>query len=181
LGKIVIDLIFETRRLLLKPILESDLNPLHSIFINPYVRKYLCDDNVFSLQQVEEMLMENQKLFNEQKFGLWLIQTKETEIIGFVGLWYFFDQEQPQLIYALLPEATKKGYATEAASKILEYCFNKLGYKYVLASCDRPNFDSRKVAQRIGMKQVEEKLVNDKPLLFFKIEDSNKTMDDYIK
>ncbi|NJS16396.1 MAG: GNAT family N-acetyltransferase [Nostocaceae cyanobacterium CSU_2_110] len=67
-----------------------------------------------------------------QKFGLWFIQTKdEKEIIGFVGLWYFFDESQPQLVYALLPEATKKGYATEAANKILEYCFNQLGYQYV--------------------------------------------------
>ena len=176
------DLIFETPRLLLKPILESDLNILHSIFVNPYVRKYLCDDNIFSLTQVEEMLVESQKLFNEQKFGLWLIETKnEREVIGFVGLWYFFDEKQPQLIYALLPEATKKGYATEAAIKIVEYCFNQLGYQYVLASCDRPNVDSMKVAQRIGMKQVEEKLVDDKPLLFFKIEDSNKIMEDCIK
>ncbi|MEA5595971.1 GNAT family N-acetyltransferase [Rivularia sp. UHCC 0363] len=164
------DLTFETQRLLLKPILESDLNTLHGILIDPYVRKYLCDDQILSLQKVEEMLVESQKLFNEQKLGLWLIQTKNEEIIGFVGLWYFFDEKQPQLVYALLPEATKKGYATEAATKILEYCFNTLGYHHLLASCDHPNVDSRKVAQRIGMKQVEEKLVDDKPLLFFKVE-----------
>jgi len=161
----------ETQRLRLKPILKTDLNTLHNIFVNPHVRKYLCDDNIWSVQQVEEMLIENQKLFDQQKFGLWFIETKnQQEIIGFVGLWYFFDQQQPQLVYALLPEATKKGYATEAATKILEYSFNQLGYQYLNASCDRPNIDSVKLAQRIGMKQVEEKLVNDKPLLFFQVE-----------
>jgi len=51
-------------------------------------------------------------------------------------LWYFFDEKQPQLVYALLPEATK-GYATEANQNI-EYCFNELGYQYLLASCDKP-------------------------------------------
>jgi [ribosomal protein S5]-alanine N-acetyltransferase len=167
----VMDWVLETERLLLKPILESDLNTLHSIFINPYVRKYLCDDNIFSLKQVEEMLRESQNLFNENKFGLWFIETSnEKEIIGFVGLWYFFDEAQPQLVYALLPEATKKGYATEAAIKILEYSFDELGYQYLFASCDRPNLESRKVAERIGMREVEEKIVNDKPLLFFKVE-----------
>jgi [ribosomal protein S5]-alanine N-acetyltransferase len=164
-------LIFETHRLLLKPILESDLNTLHSIFINPYVRKYLCDDKVLSLQQVEEMLIESQKLFDERRFGLWFIETKdEKEIIGFVGLWYFFDEEQPQLAYALLPEATKKGYATEAATRILEYCFNELGYQYLLTSCDKPNLESRKLAERIGMREVEERIVNGNPLLFFRVE-----------
>lgn len=164
-------LVLETQRLLLKPILESDLNALHSIFINPYIRKYLCDDQIFSLQQVEEMLLENQKLFEEEKIGLWFIETKdEQKIIGFVGLWYFCGEKQPQLAYALLPEATKKGYATEAATKILEYCFNELGYQYLLASCDQPNIESRKVAQRIGMREVEEKIVNGNPLLFFRVE-----------
>jgi len=48
------EFMFETQRLLLKPILESELNALHNIFIDPYVRKYLCDNKVWSLQQVEK-------------------------------------------------------------------------------------------------------------------------------
>lgn len=165
------NIILETQRLVLKPILESDSNTFYQIFTDPFVRKYLCDDRIFSQQQVEEMLLENKKQFEEQEFGLWFIGVKsEKEIIGFVGLWYFFEEEQPQLIYALLPKATKKGYATEAATKILEYGFEKLGYKYLLVSCDRPNIDSQKVATRLGMKQVEEKMVNGNPILFFRID-----------
>ncbi len=123
------ELQLESQRLLLKPILHTQLHTLHSIFIDPYVRKYLCNDRIFSLQQVEEILLESQRLFNEQKFGLWFIETKgEQKIIGFAGLWYFFAENQPQLAYALLPEATKKGYATEASTCILEYCFNELDY-----------------------------------------------------
>lgn len=164
-------LILETQRLLLRPILESELSTLHAIFIEPYVRKYLCDGKIFSLQQVEEMRTESQKNFEEKRFGLWFVETKsEKEIIGFVGLWYFFDEKQPQLVYALLPKATKKGYASEAATKILEYCFNELGYQYLLASCDQPNIESQKVAERIGMRKVDEKIVDDKPLVFFKVE-----------
>jgi len=164
-------LILETQRLLLKPILESELSTLHAIFIDSYVRKYLCDGKILPLQQVEEMLTESQKNFKEKRFGLWFVETKsEKEIIGFVGLWDFFDEKQPQLVYALLPKATKKGYASEAATKILEYCFNELGYQYLLASCDQPNIESQKVAERIGMRKVDEKIVNGNPLVFFKVE-----------
>ena len=163
--------LLESQRLLLKPILESKLNILHNIFIDPYVRRYLCDDRICSRQQVEEMLLESQKLFNEQRFRLWFLETKgEQHIIGIVGLWYFFSEKQPQLIYALLPEAVKKGYATEASNRIIEYCFKNLGYEYLLASCDKPNLESQKVAQSIGMKEIEEKIVDNKPILFFKIE-----------
>jgi [ribosomal protein S5]-alanine N-acetyltransferase len=116
------------------------------------------------------------KHFEEEKFGLWCIQLKgESEVIGFVGLWYFFEEKQPQLIYALLPEALKQGYATEAATRIIEYSFDELGYASLLASCDpcgiceaaRPNIESQKVAQRLGMRKVEEKTVDGNPIVFF--------------
>ncbi len=165
------ELRLESQRLLLQPILNSQLDILHNIFIDPHVRRYLFDDRIFSRQQVEEMLLESQKLFNEQRFGLWFIETKGRQnIIGLVGLWYLFSEKQPQLVYALLPEATKKGYAIEASNRILEYCFNNLGYQYLSASCDKPNLDSQRVTQRIGMKEIEEKIIDDKPILFFKIE-----------
>ena len=164
-------LILETSRLKLKPILESELNIFHGILIDPYVRRYLCDDKIFSRQQTAEMLQENQKLFQKQKLGLWFIETKnKIEIIGFVGLWYFFNENQPQLAYALLPHQTKQGYATEAAGKILEYSFDELNYNYVLASCDAPNIESQQVAKRLGMKQIEERIIDGNTTLFFRID-----------
>ncbi|BAC89912.1 GNAT family N-acetyltransferase [Gloeobacter violaceus] len=166
-------MIFETQRLVLKPILESELSTLHRIFTDSHVRRYLCDEEIFSLQQVEEMLKQSKKHFEEERFGLWFIKlNSESEAIGFIGLWYFFDEEQPQLIYALLPKALKKGYATEAAAKILEYCFDELGYEYVVASCDQRNLGSQKVAQRLGMRKMAEKIVRGSPILFFRIEKS---------
>ncbi|MBE9178757.1 GNAT family N-acetyltransferase [Oculatella sp. LEGE 06141] len=166
-------LVFETQRLRLNPITMDGLDTLHRIFVDPFVRKYLCDDEIFSSQQVEEMLLENQTRFEAEKFGLWFIETKaEQEIIGFVGLWYFFDEDQPQLIYALLPTATQKGYATEAATQILDYWFNELNHAYLVASSDKPNLESHKVAERLGMKQVEEKMIDGKPVLFFRVEKS---------
>jgi [ribosomal protein S5]-alanine N-acetyltransferase len=83
-----------------------------------------------------------------------------------------FHEEQPQLIYALLPKALKKGYATEAANKIIEYSFDELGYEYLVASCDQPNIESQKVAERLGMMKIEEKNVNGSPTVFFRLEKS---------
>jgi ribosomal-protein-alanine N-acetyltransferase len=162
--------ILETPRLVLKPILDNEINTLHTILTDSYVRRYLCDDKILSWQQVEEMVVKSKKHFEEEKFGLWFIETNsEKEVIGFAGLWYFFGEKQPQLAYALLPKATKKGYATEAATKILEYGFYELGYQYLVASCDKPNLESQKVAERIGMRLVDEKIINGNPTVFFRI------------
>ena len=164
-------MILETERLILQPIVENDLNTLHAIFTDSYVRRYLCDDQIWSLDPVEEMLEQNTKLFAEKKFGLWFIETKsDRAIMGFVGLWYFFEEAQPQLVYALLPKALKKGYATEASTKILEYGFDEPDFDYLVASCDRPNIESQKVVARLGMRQVEERIVNENPILFFRID-----------
>ena len=59
-------MILETDRLILKPIVESDLNTLYQMFTNFYVRRYLCDGEIFSLQQVEEMIEQNTTLFAEK-------------------------------------------------------------------------------------------------------------------
>ncbi|WP_251959895.1 hypothetical protein [Nostoc commune] len=71
-------LILETQRLLLKPILESGLNTLHAILIDSYVRKYLCDDKIFPLQQVEEMVIPG--LFHSKHKGCMVQCSTKNEI-----------------------------------------------------------------------------------------------------
>lgn len=160
----------ETERLVLNPILANQLDTLHQILIDPFVRRYLCDDKVLSLQEVEEMLTQSSKQFEAERSGLWLIETKQKpEVIGVAGLWYFFDEPQPQLLYALLPKATKQGYATEAARRLLDYAYTELGYSDLIASCDPPNLASQRVAERLGMRQVETRVEQGLPTVFFKI------------
>jgi [ribosomal protein S5]-alanine N-acetyltransferase len=94
----LMDLVFETQRLRLKPAVETDIATLHQIFVNPYVRRYLCDNEEWSLAQVAEMLNQSLRSFADHQFGLWLVERKvEQDTIGFVGLWYFFEETQPQL------------------------------------------------------------------------------------
>jgi len=95
------------------------------------------------------MLVENQNLWRK-RFGLWFIETKdEKEIIGLVGL-YFFDEKQPQLVYALLPDQK----AMLPKPKYMEYCFNEqLSF---IASCDKPNLESESSRKNCN-ERVEEK------------------------
>lgn len=161
----------ETPRLVLRPIAKPDLNTLYEMLTDASIRRYLCDDAVLPLAQVEAMLSQSIQQFQSEKFGLWFIETKSTqETIGLVGLWYFFEESQPQLLYALLPAATQQGYATEAAARILDYSFNELGYEWLTASCDRPNVASQKVAKRLGMQRKDDRIINNHPIVFFEIQ-----------
>jgi ribosomal-protein-alanine N-acetyltransferase len=160
----------ETDRLTLTPVSTDKFNDFYKVFTNEFVRKYLCDDTVLSQYQVQSFIDTSDKMFIEKQYGLWSIRTKETKaMIGFSGLWFFFDENQPQLLYALLPQYTKLGYAKEASLAIIGYAFNQIGFTFLDASCDTHNINSHKVALAVGMSKVREETIDNKPITFYRI------------
>ncbi|MEM9670962.1 MAG: GNAT family N-acetyltransferase [Cyclobacteriaceae bacterium] len=160
-----------TSRLRLIPFSQSDQDLLHQTFTDLFVRKFLWDDEIIPESQTREILEQNEQHFQNDHWGLWKIAQKTDEVyIGFAGLWYFFEEDQPQLLYGLLPTATGQGYATEASRAIVHYAFQELGFSYLIASCDVPHTASRKVAERLGMQFVEERTEQDKPTAFYRLE-----------
>jgi ribosomal-protein-alanine N-acetyltransferase len=162
--------ILYTERLTLEPFAIKDLALLHTTFTDPFVRKYLWDDEVISLEQTADILQTNSRHFENDHWGLWKIIVKADQgYAGFAGLWLFFDEHLPQLLYGLLPGKAKQGYATEAAQAVINYAFDHLTFPYLLASCDTPHAESKKVCERLHMQLVEEKNMNGKPTTFYRI------------
>ncbi|MCW5912531.1 MAG: GNAT family N-acetyltransferase [Cyclobacteriaceae bacterium] len=160
----------ETERLVLEPVSLEKLETLRGIITNPFVRKYLFDDEILSNEQVGEFISISNQLFSDKGYGLWLIKLKDHNgIIGFTGLWHFYNENQPQLLYALLPSHTKSGYAKEASLKLLDYVWANLGFDYIDAACDTPNSASLHTAVSIGMTKTSEKYIDGKPVSFFRI------------
>ena len=158
-------------RLSLVPFTETDAAIFHELNTDPFIRKFLWDDEIISFGMAEEIIAENRSLFEENGYGLWKILLKDNgSLIGYTGLWFFFDEPQPQLIYALLSPYTGQGYATEASKQIIEYAFSKLAFKYLVAATDEPHTASQKVALRLGMRHTEKRMENDKSTLFFRID-----------
>lgn len=162
-----------TKRLTLTPFQAEDLDLFLQINRDPFVRVYLWDNMIIDRDTAREILKTNQKQFELSQYGLWKIRKVDhNETIGYTGLWYFFDEPQPQLIYALLPSFSKQGFATEAAQAIIDYAFDSLGFSYLVAATDEPHLVSQKVAQRLGMSFVEKRTEEGKPTLFYRIEKS---------
>ena len=161
----------QSERLDLKPFESTDFSLFHQINTDPFVRKYLWDDESISLETAKEILQKNTKHFQNDEFGLWKIQLKtEVKTIGYAGLWYFYEEAQPQLIYALLPSYSGNGFAIEAAQLVLNYAFNDLGFNYLIAATDEANLASVMLAQKLGMHFREMKIMYGRPTLFYRIE-----------
>ena len=144
---------------------------MHHIFTNELGRKFLSDNQILSHEQVQTFITISNQTFSERQYGLWLLHKKPDDaVIGVAGLWAMTDESQPELLYALLPEFTGSGFAAEAVYGIMQYAFTKLSFAYVGASCDVPNVDSIRVAERLGMTKIKEETINGLPLVFFRQE-----------
>lgn len=162
---------WQTDRLSLEPFTPSDLELLHQLFTDEAIRQYLWDDLVIDVGQTEDILKVNEILLNTRGFGLWKVIHQQTkQVIGFTGLWFFFEEPQPQLLYGLLPVYWRQGFATEAARSIVRYAFSELGFDYLIAATDPPNEASSSVAIKLGMKMIESKVVEGKMTLFWRVE-----------
>lgn len=163
-----------TDRLILLPISAVNFDEKYHLFTNDFVKKYLFDGDTLSRETVQSFIETSIQSFQKKQYGLWTIHKKETNsLIGFTGLWHFFDEGQPQLLYALLPDNTKLGYAREAANGIINYTWEHLDFEHLDASCDTPNTDSIKTALGIGMTKTKEESIDNKPITFFRINKKN--------
>lgn len=160
----------ETSRLNLIPFKREEIHKFLQINRHPAVRQYLWDNDKISKEQAEEILATNQQYLEENHFGLWKIQRKEhPQVMGYSGLWYFFGEDQPQLIYALLPDFWGRGWATEAAVTVMRYAFDRLKFSYLVASMDDGHQQSEKVARRIGMSLWKKQCIKNKSTAFYRI------------
>lgn len=163
--------LLSSQRLNFIPFALSDTDLFHDINTQSFVRQYLWDDQQIAQTTAAEIIQANEQLFKEHAYGLWkIIQKEKQKIIGYAGLWHFFDEAQPQLLYVLLESYTKQGYATEAARAVIDYAFNSLDFTYLIASMDKPNTASQQLAQRLGMQFFEGKVENGKETLFYRID-----------
>jgi [ribosomal protein S5]-alanine N-acetyltransferase len=143
-----------TSRLKLCPYVREDLDDLHRIFIDPQVRKYLCDDKIMPREWVATEIENNAKCFEQHGFGQWSIFLKETsELIGFCGFRFFYDNPpELQLLYGLSPQYWGKGLATEAAKAMIQYGFTEHKFEQIITVTDVENTASARVMERIGMR-----------------------------
>jgi [ribosomal protein S5]-alanine N-acetyltransferase len=159
--------ILQTNRLQLQPCQMEDILIIHSLWTNDQMRYFLFDDRIISLDEARSFIEDSIANFTQYGYGLWLVFASGIEqLVGFAGL-LASETVTPGLIYGIHPNLWGQGYATEAASAVLNYALDKLGFPKVIADVDEPNIASVRVLEKVGMKLTKRDIVNDRPLLYF--------------
>jgi [ribosomal protein S5]-alanine N-acetyltransferase len=140
-----------TARLVLTPVTERDLAPLHAHWNDPQVARWLWDANPVPLQTVADLIAHSTETFRTAAWGLWAIRpATAAPLVGACGLSAFEPSPGIELLYSLAPTHWSKGLATEAATAILAYAFDVLTLPEVLATTDDANTPSLRLLTRLG-------------------------------
>jgi len=84
-------------------------------------------------------------------FGFWALEDKDTGTYqGRVGLWYPHGWREREIGWILMPSATGKGYATEAAQAARAHAYDVLGWETAISQIAVTNHASKAVAKRLG-------------------------------
>jgi ribosomal-protein-alanine N-acetyltransferase len=160
-----------TERLRLTPCAEADIQRVHALLTHPDVRRFLMDDLVVGREWVFDLVQSSQSTFTDASYGLWCLESKtDGAFAGIAGLRVTAGAREPQLLYALDPGSWGRGLATEASTAVIDYAFDELGFRELLASTDPPNRASIRVMERLGMRFLEAARAGGLPIVFYRID-----------
>ena len=152
----------------LTPLGISDTGPLHSIWIDEGVRRYLWDGEVVSIEKTQEIVEINHRLFQHSAFGIWGVRERNSDqLIAFAGYWHFRDPPCLELLFGVARDHWNRGIATEASQSVIRYGFEVLNFKTIEASTDVGNEASVRVLEKLGMNQQRRDVIEGLDTIFY--------------
>jgi [ribosomal protein S5]-alanine N-acetyltransferase len=149
-----------TERLILREYRQDDWPEILAYQSDPlYLRYYDWTGRTpDAVQEFVQMFLDQQQEQPRIKFQLAVTLKSTRQLIGSCGIRLkAAHAHEGDIGYELSPKHWGQGYATEAASAILEFGFTRLGLHRVWSWCVADNVGSARVLQKLGM-QAEGRL-----------------------
>jgi RimJ/RimL family protein N-acetyltransferase len=138
----------ETERLILRKREKEDIPNMFKMFDNNEVREFLGG---YPPRDEHTML----KIVIGRKETEWAVILKgSNEYIGECLVPTIVDNYLGEIGYLFLREHWGNGYAHEAVSAIIEYCFETLNLKRLYATIDNKNERSKKLIEKLGFELI---------------------------
>ncbi len=149
--------ILETERLILRQFTLDDAAFILELLNTPTWLRFIGDRGVHSIEDAENYLRNGSlKSYAENGFGFYAVVEKESKkAIGMCGLIKRDTLPDIDIGFAFVPNLISKGFGYEIASATLDYAFNVLKIKRIVAIVNPENEKSIGLIKKIGM-QFEE-------------------------
>lgn len=138
----------QTVRCVLVPPEAGNLEAIKSLYGNEQVRAYLGGTRTGA--EVERAFAD----ILENPDSYWVVRQKDDGgFMGTVSLDLHHDGEAQEVSYQLLPEYWGRGLGREVAGEVIRHAFYDLGQDRLLAETQSANTASRRLLERLGMKE----------------------------
>lgn len=147
----------ETDRLILRPFQRTDFEDVKSVWGDKETMSFYPQP--YSDDRIEEIISRQIDLFAKHGYGLFAVLNKATgAFIGDCGITIQMidGTEEHEIGYRIKKKCWGFGYAVEAALAVKEYGFKTLKLKKLCSYMESSHKQSRRVAEKIGMKRDKE-------------------------
>lgn len=150
----------ETKRLVFRPIIASDLQGMFELDSDPEVHRYLGKKPIQTVEDAKSVIKYIHSQYEKDGIGRWAVIDKSTnEFVGWAGIKYEREVRDEMDYYDLGYRLKKKfwgrGIATEAAKVFLDFGFSEMQLNIMYAGAHIDNIASNKVLQKTGFKYLE--------------------------
>lgn len=140
----------KTERLVLRPFEEADAEGLHAYLGDEEVVRY----EPYGAMTMEECRLEAARRASDEAF--WAVCLADGTLIGNLYLSGADEFGTREIGYVFARACWHKGYATEAARRLMAYAFERLATRRIIALCDTRNAASFALLERLGMRREGE-------------------------
>lgn len=140
----------KTERLVLRPFEETDAEGLHAYLGDEEVVRY----EPYGAMTMEECRLEAARRASDEAF--WAVCLADGTLIGNLYLSGADEFGTWEIGYVFARACWHKGYATEAARRLMAYAFERLATRRIIALCDTRNAASFAMMERLGMRREGE-------------------------
>lgn len=168
----------ETDRLILRELLETDLEGMYELDSNATVHKYLGNNPITTKAQAAEGIQSIRKQYIERGIGRFAAVEKSSgDFIGWSGLKLNAGEKEElngfrdfiDIGYRFIPRYWGKGYATESSIATLRFGFETMNYTTIYGAAESENIASNKILQKIGLHFVNDFYYTDIPCKWYEL------------
>ncbi len=145
---------FETPRLLIRKFRDEDAEHVFAMRSDPEIMRYIREPQFHIQETLNWMAMITGHLESKGIGFMAVIEKESGAFVGWCGLWILKETREVEIGYAVRKERWGRGYATEAAERVLRYAFEELGLERVVAVAFPDNSASIKIMKKLGMEHV---------------------------
>lgn len=149
-------MILESERLILRPMVETDLEDFYEIFSTDEVGRFV---NKMSHEAVEKYF-EKKKRSEPNPFSFAVVLKENEKMIGTCGIKHNKENNLGEISYVFNVNYWNKGYCTEACKQVIKYAFEVGNMHRIEADCFEDNYASDKILRKKLLMNYEGSLTN---------------------